>query len=167
MGDRTEPVAGSSMCMSSAPTMKNMITRKSPAATKVHVAQAAPGSVRSSSLIEPIPTSEQTRPTSTVIMGVPRLPPCSLPRGRGRADRVGRHHRTDIGLEDIGSHPGHVPHVVAHVVRDRRRVAGIVLGDAGFDLPDQVGADVGGLGEDAAAHAREEGIEGPPWRSPR
>ena len=36
------------------------------------------------------------------------------------------------------------------------RVAGIVLGDSGLDLADQVGADVGGLGEDAAAETRED-----------
>ena len=35
-------------------------------------------------------------------------------------------------------------------------VAGIVLGDARLDLADQVGADVGGLGEDAAAEPRED-----------
>ena len=34
---------------------------------------------------------------------------------------------------------------------------GIVLGDAGLDLAHQVGADVGGLGVDAAAHTGEEG----------
>jgi hypothetical protein len=33
---------------------------------------------------------------------------------------------------------------------------GIVLGDSGLDLADQVGADVGGLGEDAAAQAGED-----------
>src|SRR3546814_18015285 len=47
-------------------------------------------------------------------------------------------------------------HVVAHVVSDRRGVAGVVLGDAGFDLADEVGADVGGLGVDAAAYAGEQ-----------
>ena len=33
---------------------------------------------------------------------------------------------------------------------------GIVLGNAGFDLADQIGADIGALGEDAAAEARED-----------
>ena len=36
------------------------------------------------------------------------------------------------------------------------RVARIVLGNAGFDLADQVGADVGALGEDAAAETGED-----------
>ena len=35
-------------------------------------------------------------------------------------------------------------------------VARIVLGDAGFDLADQVGADIGALGEDAAAESGED-----------
>ena len=33
---------------------------------------------------------------------------------------------------------------------------GIVLGDAGLDLADEVGADIGALGEDAAAEPRED-----------
>src|SRR3712207_8432714 len=40
--------------------------------------------------------------------------------------------------------------VVADVVGDRGGVAGVVLGDALLDLADEVGADVGRLGEDAA-----------------
>ena len=36
------------------------------------------------------------------------------------------------------------------------RVARVVLGDAGLDLADEVGADVGGLRVDAAADTREE-----------
>ena len=73
------------------------------------------------------------------------------------------HRRDDrdlIGLEDVGGHTGAVADVVADVVRDGRRVAGIVLGNACLDLADQVGADVGRLGVDAAAHAHEEREEG-------
>ncbi len=70
-------------------------------------------------------------------------------------------HRGDDGdfvaLEDVGGHAGAVAHVVAHVVGDRGRVAGIVLGDAGLDLAHQVGAHVGRLGVDAAADAHEQG----------
>ena len=51
--------------------------------------------------------------------------------------------------------PGAVADVVAHVVGDHGRVARIVLGDVRLDLADEVGADVGALGEDAAAEARE------------
>ena len=53
--------------------------------------------------------------------------------------------------------PGDVADVVADVVGDRGRVARVVLGDAGLDLADEVGADVGGLGVDAAADAGEQG----------
>ena len=62
-----------------------------------------------------------------------------------------------VALEDVGGHAGAVADVVADVVGDGGGVAGIVLGDVGFDLADQVGADVGGLGVDAAADAHEQG----------
>jgi hypothetical protein len=61
------------------------------------------------------------------------------------------HRRHRIGLEQVGRHAGAVADVVADVVGDRRRVARIVLGNAGLDLADEIGADVGRLGEDAAA----------------
>ena len=64
-----------------------------------------------------------------------------------------------IGLEQVRSHAGAVADVVADVVRDHGRVARIVLGDAGLDLPDQVGADVCGLRVDAAAETGEDGDE--------
>ena len=62
-----------------------------------------------------------------------------------------------VALEQVGGHAGAVTDVVADVVGDRRRVARVVLGDAGLDLADEVGADVGRLGEDAAADAQEQG----------
>ena len=65
--------------------------------------------------------------------------------------------RHGIRLEEVGCHAGAVTDVVAHVVRDRRRIARVVLGDACLDLADQVGADVSGLGEDAAANTHEHG----------
>ena len=61
-----------------------------------------------------------------------------------------------IRLEQVGRHACAVADVVADVVRDHRGVARVVLGDAGLDLPDQVGADVGGLRVDAAAESRED-----------
>ena len=74
--------------------------------------------------------------------------------------RPAEQHRRDdghrVGLEQVGRHAGAVADVVADVVGDHRRVARVVLGDAGFDLADQVGADVGALGEDAAAESRED-----------
>ncbi len=69
--------------------------------------------------------------------------------GRDDGDRV--------GLEEVGGHAGAVADVVAHVVGDDRRVAWIVFRNAGLDLTDQVGANVGALGEDAAAQTGEDG----------
>ena len=64
--------------------------------------------------------------------------------------------RHGVGLEQVGGHAGAVADVVAHVVGDHRRVARVVFRNAGFDLAHQVGADVGALGEDAAAQPRED-----------
>ena len=61
-----------------------------------------------------------------------------------------------VGFEQVGRHAGAVTDVVAHVVGNHRRVAGVVLGDAGLDLAHQVGAHIGALGEDAAAQPRED-----------
>ena len=72
------------------------------------------------------------------------------------AEQHGGDQRDRIGLEQVGRHAGAVADVVADVVGDHRRVARIVLGNAGLDLADEVGADVGALGEDAAAQARED-----------
>ena len=62
--------------------------------------------------------------------------------------------------------PGAVADVVADVVGDHGRVARVVLGDARLDLADQVGADVGGLREDAAAESREDGDQRAAEREP-
>jgi hypothetical protein len=61
-----------------------------------------------------------------------------------------------VGLEQVGGHAGAVADVVADVVGDHGRVARVILRNAGFDLAHQVRADVGALGEDAAAEARED-----------
>ncbi len=84
-------------------------------------------------------------------------------------DRPERRHTEDdrgnerdlVALEQVGGHAGAVADVVADVVGDRRRVARVVLRDAGFDLADEVGADVGRLGEDATADAEEQGEQRP------
>ena len=65
--------------------------------------------------------------------------------------------RDGVRLEEVGGHAGAVADVVTDVVGDRRGVARVVLGDVLLDLADQVGADVGGLGEDAAADPHEHG----------
>mmetsp|Transcript_5913 Transcript_5913/g.10243 ORF Transcript_5913/g.10243 Transcript_5913/m.10243 type:complete len:501 (-) Transcript_5913:103-1605(-) len=61
-----------------------------------------------------------------------------------------------VGLEQVRAHAGHVTHVVTHVVRDGRRVAGVVLRDARLHLANKVSAHIRRLGVDPAAHAREE-----------
>ena len=78
----------------------------------------------------------------------------------GHAQRRGRDDGANIGLVQVGAHTGHVAHVVAHVVGDGGGVPGVVLGDTGLHLAHQVGAHVGGLGEDAAAHTGEQSHEG-------
>ncbi len=79
--------------------------------------------------------------------------------GAGEGQDAEQHHgdRGDrVGLEQVGGHAGAVADVVADVVGDHRRVARIVLGNPRLDLADQIGADVGGLGEDAAAEPGED-----------
>ena len=83
-----------------------------------------------------------------------------VPARAGEGEHAEQHHgdRGDrVGLEQVGRHAGTVADVVADVVGDHGRVAGIVLGDPRLDLADQVGADVGRLGEDAAAEPGEDG----------
>ena len=83
----------------------------------------------------------------------------ALRAGVGGHQAAEQHRRDDgdrVGLEQVGGHAGAVADVVADVVGDHRRVARVVLGNAGFDLAHQVGADVGALGEDAAAQSRED-----------
>ena len=78
----------------------------------------------------------------------------------GRAQGKGGQDGAHIGLVQVGAHAGHIAHIVAHVIGDGGGVAGVILGDAGLNLAHQVGAHVGGLGEDAAAHTGEQGHEG-------
>ncbi len=77
-------------------------------------------------------------------------------RDQQRAEHHGGDDRDRIGLEQVGRHARAVTDVVADVVGDHGRVARIVLRNAGFDLADQIGADVGAFGEDAAAEPRED-----------
>ncbi len=71
------------------------------------------------------------------------------------AEDEGGHEGHGVGLEEVRRHARAVADVVAHVVRDGGGVARVILGDALFDLADEVRADVRGLGEDAAADAHE------------
>ena len=76
--------------------------------------------------------------------------------GEGGAEEHDRDRGDRVGLEQVGRHPGAITDVVADVVGDDSRVARVVLGDAGLDLPDEIGADVGGLRVDAAAQPGED-----------
>jgi hypothetical protein len=62
-----------------------------------------------------------------------------------------------IGFKQVGRHTGAVADVVTDVVSDYRRVARVVLGNAGFDLTHQVGTYVSAFGENAAAKTSENG----------
>ncbi len=78
----------------------------------------------------------------------------------GLVEQAAEQHRGHGGdrirFEQVGCHPGAIADVVADVVRDDRRVARIVFRNAGLELADQVGTDVGGLGVDAAAESGED-----------
>ena len=99
----------------------------------------------------------QTPPISSgrIISGMQQRRSAERERDRHHGDADGH----DIGLEQVGGHAGAVADIVADVVGDHRRVAWIVLGNSGLDLADEVGADVGGLGEDAAAETGEDRYE--------
>ena len=73
-----------------------------------------------------------------------------------RREHHGGDHGHRVRLEQVGRHAGAIADVVADAVGDRRRVAGIVLRYAGLDLADEIAADVGALGEDAAAETGED-----------
>ena len=75
----------------------------------------------------------------------------------GKTERGDQHaadqaHR--VGLEDVGGHAGAVADVVADVVGDGRRVAGIVLIEILLDLADEVGTHIRRLRVNAAANTR-------------
>ncbi len=79
-----------------------------------------------------------------------------MPPHSASARTIGARIEPDVALEQVRAHAGDVAHVVAHVVGDDSRVAGIVLGNTRLDLAHEVGADVGGLRVDAAADTREQ-----------
>ena len=64
---------------------------------------------------------------------------------------------TDIGLEQVSTHTGDVTDVVTDVVADNSGVTGVILGDAGLDLTDQVSTHVSSLGVDTAADTGKQG----------
>ena len=62
---------------------------------------------------------------------------------------------TAVAFVQVGTHSGHVAHVVAHIVGDGGGVTRVVFGDARLDFAHKVGAHVGRLRIDAAAHTGE------------
>src|SRR6202012_5497447 len=58
--------------------------------------------------------------------------------------------------QPVPRHAGAVADIVTDVVGDGGRVTRIVFGNAGLDLADEIAADVGALGEDAAAETGED-----------
>ena len=78
----------------------------------------------------------------------------------GYAQSKGGQNGTDVRLIQVSAHAGHIAYVIAHVVGDGGGVAGVIFGDTGLHLTDEVGAHIGGFGEDTAAHAGEQSHEG-------
>ena len=76
------------------------------------------------------------------------------------AEQHGRDQRHGIGLEQVSRHAGAVADIVADVIGDDRRVARIIFRNTGFDLADEVSADIRALGENTAAQACENRNEG-------
>ena len=61
-----------------------------------------------------------------------------------------------VGLVEVGTHAGHVAHIVANIIGNSGRIARIVLGDVGFDLAHNVGSHVGSFRVDATTHTSKE-----------
>ena len=82
----------------------------------------------------------------------------------GGEDGDTQDHGADVlggsALEQVSTTSGAVTDVVADQVSDDGGVARVVLGDSGFDLSNQVSADIGGLGVDTAAQLGEQRGEG-------
>jgi len=69
---------------------------------------------------------------------------CGKDRGEGGNPEDDRRDQRDfVRLEQVGGHTAQSPHVVADVVGDSSRGCADRLRDCGFDLADEVGADVG------------------------
>ena len=80
---------------------------------------------------------------------------CWISRQRQRADQ-NRADQTDrVGFKNVRRHARAIAHVVAHVIRDRGRIARIIFFQAFLDFADEIGADVRGFGINAATESRE------------
>ena len=74
---------------------------------------------------------------------------------RERADQNRADQTDGIRFENVRGHAGAIADVIADVVRDGGRIARIVFLEALLDLADEIGADVGRFGVNAAAESRE------------
>ena len=61
-----------------------------------------------------------------------------------------------IGFEQVSRHARTVADIITDVIGDGRRIARIIFRNTGFDLADEIAADVRTLGEDAAAETGED-----------
>lgn len=89
--------------------------------------------------------------------------------GLGECQATEQHRGDDghcIGFEQIRGHACAVADIVADVVGNHRRVARVVLGNAGFDLADKIGAHIRAFGENTATQAREDRDQRRPERQP-
>ena len=62
----------------------------------------------------------------------------------------------NIGFKQVGRHTSTIPNVIADIIGDRRRVAGVILRNICFDLTDEVSADVRSLGKYTTAQTRKD-----------
>ena len=70
--------------------------------------------------------------------------------------------RTAIRFVQVGSHAGHVTHVVTYVIGNSGRVARVVFGDSGLYLTYKVGPHIGSFRIDTTADTGEECLSGGP-----
>ena len=80
-------------------------------------------------------------------------------RRTGEHDRCERDrcdHRSNVGFEEVSAHSRDIANVVTNVIRDRCGVPWVILGDACFDLPDEVGAHIRRLGVDTTSDTGEQ-----------
>ncbi len=115
-----------------------------------------------------MPRIDRKMPTPAIAIGTAAACNCGIrtpadvvaEQGRSRRDTQGRgrENRPGVRFVQVSAHARDVADVVADVVCDGGRVAGVVFRNARFDLADEVRADVRGFREDTAADAGEEGL---------
>ena len=68
--------------------------------------------------------------------------------------------RTAVGFIQVGSHSGHVAHIVTHIVGNRCRIPRIVFRNPCLHFSHQVGSYIGCFGIDASAYTGKECLRG-------